>query len=116
APAQPHTLPGLEERIASRPAGGLVAEIKEPGREVKRAVLDRLLGQQNSSPDPALVDYLADRPAESVRGLVGELQRVVGAAAAQDGPLTAGRAREVLDGHAPRDVRRSAGFRTSGIW
>ena len=115
APAQPHTLPGLEERIASRLAGGLVAEIKEPDREVKRAVLERLLGQQNSTPDPALVDYLADRPAESVRGLVGELQRVVGAAAAQDGPLTAGLAREVLEGQAPRDSRRSAGFRTSGI-
>jgi chromosomal replication initiator protein len=115
APAQPHTLPGLEERIASRLAGGLVAEIKEPDREVKRVVLERLLSQQNSSPDPALVDYLADRPAESVRGLVGELQRVVGAAAAQDGPLTAGLAREVLEGQAPRDSRRSAGFRTSGI-
>jgi chromosomal replication initiator protein len=115
APAQPHTLPGLEERIASRLAGGLVVEINEPDREVKRAVLERMLGQQNATPDPALVDYLADRPAESVRGLVGELQRVVGAAAAQDGPLTAGLAREVLEGQTPRDNRRSAGFRTSGI-
>ena len=115
APAQPHTLPGLEERIASRLAGGLVAELKEPDREVKRAVLERMLGQHGASPDPALVDYLADRPADSVRGLVGELQRVVGAAAAQDGPLTAGLAREVLEGQAPRDSRRSAGFRTSGI-
>src|SRR5205085_1443497 len=44
-----------------------------------------------------------------------ERQRVVGAAAAQDGPLTAGLAREVLEGQAPRDSRRSAGFRTSGI-
>ena len=115
APAQPHTLPGLEERIASRLAGGLVVEIKEPDREVKRGVLERLLGQQNTSPDPALVDYLADRPADSVRGMVGELQRVVGAAAAQDGPLTAGLAREVLEGQSERDSRRSAGFRTSGI-
>jgi chromosomal replication initiator protein DnaA len=115
APAQPHTLPGLEERIVSRLAGGLVAELKEPDREVKRAVLERLLGQNNARPDPALVDYLADRPAESVRGLVGELQRVVGAAAAQDGPLTAGLAREVLEGQAPRDTRRTGAFRTSGI-
>jgi chromosomal replication initiator protein len=115
APAQPHTLPGLEERIASRLAGGLVAELKEPDREVKRAVLERMLAQHNATPDPALVDYLADRPAESVRGLVGELQRLVGAAAAQDGPLTAGLAREVLEGQAPRDSRRSAGFRTSGL-
>ena len=115
APAQPHTLPGLEERITSRLAGGLVAEITEPDREVKRAVLERMLSQHNAKPDPALVDYLADRPAESVRGMVGELQRVVGAAAAQDGPLTAGLAREVLEGQTPRDSRRTGGFRTSGI-
>ena len=115
APAQPHTLPGLEERIVSRLAGGLVAEITEPDREVKRAVLERMLSQHNAKPDPALVDYLADRPAESVRGMVGELQRVVGAAAAQDGPLTAGLAREVLEGQTPRDSRRTGGFRTSGI-
>src|SRR3989440_26010 len=108
APAHPHTLPGLEERITSRLEGGLVAQLTEPDREVKRAVLERMLGQHNATPDPALVDYLADRPAESVRGLVGELQRVVGAAAAQDGPLTAGLAREGLQGQAPRPSGRSA--------
>ncbi|HEX4574124.1 MAG TPA: DnaA/Hda family protein [Gemmatimonadales bacterium] len=111
APAAPHTLTGLEERIRSRLEGGLVAELKEPDREVKRAVLERMLGQQNVTPEPALVDYLADRPSDSVRSLVGVVQRVVSAAAAQDVPVTAGLAREVLEGQA----RRSAGLRTSGL-
>lgn len=115
APAAPNTLTGLEERIVTRLEGGLVAEIKEPDREVKRAVLERLLTQQNVTPDPTLVDYLADRPADSVRTLVGAVQRVITAAAAQDGPLNAGLAREVLEGQAPRDTRRSSGFRTSGL-
>jgi len=115
APAHPNTLSGLEERIVSRLEGGLVAELKEPDREVKRAVLERMLGQQGVHPEPALIDYLADRPTDSVRSLVGLLQRVVGAAAAQDGPLSAGLAREVLEGQAPRDTRRSSGFRTSGL-
>src|SRR5213079_1446863 len=115
APAHPNTLSGLEERIVSRLEGGLVAELKEPDREVKRAVLERMLPQQGVKPEPALVDYLADRQVDSVRGLVGLLQRVVGAAAAQDGPLSAGLAREVLEGHSPRDTRRSSGFRTSGL-
>jgi chromosomal replication initiation ATPase DnaA len=88
-----------------------VAELKEPDREVKRAVLERMLGQQNVTPEPALVDYLADRPSDSVRSLVGVVQRVVSAAAAQDVPVTAGLAREVLEGQA----RRSAGLRTSGL-
>ena len=115
APAHPNTLSGLEERIVSRLEGGLVAELKEPDRDVKRAVLERILTQQGVNPEPALVDYLADRPADSVRTLVGLVQRVVGAAAAQDGPLSAGLAREVLEGQAPRDTRRSSGFRTSGL-
>ncbi len=115
APAHPNTLSGLEERIVSRLEGGLVAEIKEPDREVKRAVLERMLSQQGPTPEPALIDYLADRPTDSVRSLVGLLQRVLGAAAAQDGPLSAGLAREVLEGQAPRDTRRASGFRTSGL-
>ena len=115
APAHPNTLSGLEERIVSRLEGGLVAEIKEPDRAVKRAVLERMLSQQGPTPEPALIDYLADRPTDSVRSLVGLLQRVLGAAAAQDGPLSAGLAREVLEGQAPRDTRRASGFRTSGI-
>jgi len=115
APAHPNTLSGLEERIVSRLEGGLVAELKEPDREVKRAVLERMLTQQAVNPEPALIDYLADRPTDSVRSLVGLLQRVVSAAAAQDGPLTAGLAREVLEGQSSRDSRRAGGFRTSGL-
>ncbi len=115
APAHPNTLTGLEERIVSRLEGGLVAELKEPDREVKRAVLERLLTQQDLRPDAALIDYLADRPIDSVRGLVGAVQRLVGAATAQEVPITAGLAREVLEGQAPRDARRSGGLRTSGL-
>src|SRR3989475_738012 len=62
APAHPNTLSGLEERIVSRLEGGLVAELKEPDRDVKRAVLERLLAQQSANPEPALIDYLGPAP------------------------------------------------------
>jgi len=113
APAHPNTLDGLEERIVSRLEGGLVAEIAEPDKELRRSVLERLLTQQRVPLEPALVDYLADRPIDSVRSLTGVVQRVVEAAAAQDGPVTAGLAREVLEGAPP--PRRTTGLRTSGI-
>jgi len=115
APTPPNTLVGLEERIASRLEGGLVAELTEPDRDVKRTVLVRLLTLQGINAEPALIDYLADRHADSVRGLVAGVQRVVSAAAAQDAPVSAGLAREVLEGQAPREARRSAGLRTSGL-
>ena len=115
APAHPKTLQGIEQRISSRLEGGLVVELPEPDREVRRVVVQRALGAQEVPDDPALIDYLADRPADSVRGLIGLLQRVVGAAAAQDVPVNAGLAREVLEGGTAAERRRTVGFRTSGI-
>lgn len=115
APAHPKTLQGIEQRIASRLEGGLVVELTEPDREVRRAVVERALGMQEVPEDPAMVDYLADRPSDSVRSLMGLLQRVVSAAAAQDVPVSAGLAREVLEGGTAAERRRTVGFRTSGI-
>jgi len=112
APAHPNTLQGLEERIVSRLEGGLVVEIQEPDKELKRAALERMLKSLRVSGDAALVDYLVDRSVESVRNLGALVQRVVQAAAAQEVPVTAGLAREVLEG-AP--APRRSGLRTSGI-
>jgi len=115
APAHPKTLQNIEQRIASRLEGGLVVELVEPDRDVRRTVIRRALGAQDVPEDPALIDYLADRPADSVRSLMGLLQRVVSAAAAQDVPVSAGLAREVLEGGTAAERRRTVGFRTSGI-
>src|SRR4029077_21162641 len=101
------------ERIVSRLEGGLVAEISDPDKELRRDVLERLLTKQHVAIEPALLDYLADRPIDSVRSLTGIVQRVVEAAAAQNAPVTAGLARDVLEGAPP--PRRSTGLRTSGI-
>ncbi len=115
APAHPNTLEGLEERIVSRLEGGLVAEIGEPDRDLRRTALARILAQQQVAAEPALLDYLADRPTDSVRSLTGLVQRVTSAAAAQDQPVSAGLAREVLEGTPPATARRTTGLRTSGI-
>jgi chromosomal replication initiator protein len=115
APAHPSGLEGLDERIRSRLAGGLVAELAEPDRAVRRAVLARLLDQEKIPAEAALLDYLADRPADSARSVGALLQRVVTAAGAQGQPVTAGLAREILEGQPARGERRTSGFRTSGI-
>jgi len=115
SPVHPKQLQGVEQRIVSRLEGGLVVEITEPDRDLRRAVVHRALGAQEVPEDPALIDYLADRPADSVRSLIGLLQRVVSAAAAQDVPVSAGLARDVLEGGTAAERRRTVGFRTSGI-
>lgn len=112
APGPPGALPGVEPRIASRLEGGLVVELKEPDRDVRRSVLERLLAQHGAV-EPALLDYLSDRPVDSTRALAAMVQRVSSAAVTQEQPLTAGLAREVLEGRPAS--RRPTGFRTSGI-
>jgi chromosomal replication initiator protein len=115
APAHPNTLPGMEERIGSRLEGGLIVELGEPDRDVRRAVLDRVFEQQLTIPDSAMLEYLADRPADSVRTLIGLVQRVMSAAVAEDLPLSAGLARDVLEGQPVESTRASGGLRTSGL-
>jgi chromosomal replication initiator protein len=115
APAHPNGLEGVEERIRTRLGGGLVAELAEPDRAVRRAVLARQLDLEKIPAEDALLDYLADRPADSVRSVGALLQRVVTAAGAQGQTVTAGLAREILEGQPARGERRTSGFRTSGI-
>jgi len=115
APAHPNTLEGVEPRIGSRLEGGLVVELLEPDRDVRRAVLDRVFEQQQAIPDDAMLDYLADRPVDSVRSLIGLVQRVMSAAVAEDLPLSAGLARDVLEGQPVEHERASGALRTSGL-
>jgi chromosomal replication initiator protein DnaA len=114
-PTHPKTIEDVEERIRSRLEGGLVVELAEPDRLVRRAVLERVLAQQEVAFDEALLEYLADRPADSVRALSALVQRVVAAAATQDAPVSAGLAREVLEGQPVNTGRKSTGVRTSGL-
>jgi chromosomal replication initiation ATPase DnaA len=113
SPEQPSALGDLEPRIASRLAGGLVAELAEPDRAVRTALLERALADGAGTPERALIEYLADRPGGSVPVLLDAAQRVAAAAADQARPLSADLAREVLEGQG-RD-RTTIGMRTSGI-
>ncbi len=115
APVHPSKLTGMEARLISRLGGGLVAEIMEPDREIRRAMLERLFVTHQLNRDSALLEYLADRPVDAVRGLQGLLQRVIGAAAAQDQSVSVGLARAVLEGHEREPNRKSGALRTSGL-
>jgi chromosomal replication initiator protein DnaA len=114
APGPPGTLAGLEARIVSRLEGGLVVEVEPPDREVRRGVLARYSAQQRIGADGALLDYLADRPVDSPRELAPLMQRVMEHAAAQALPVTAGLAREVLEGQPAAAQRHAIGLRTAG--
>ena len=113
--AAPGTIEGFEERLASRLAGGLVVQLPAPEREVRQAVIERLLGARYEKVDAELASFLAGRPAESVRAVQALVQRIEAAADARHTEPDVTLAREVLEGAAPRPVRPAPGVRTSGV-
>ncbi len=114
ANAAPRQLRGLDDRLVSRFDGGLVTELAPPDRELRHALIRRQLAHAGE-PDADLVDYLAARPAESVRAVLGLVQRVLSSAEGLSVPPSAALARELLEGVAPRAQRASVTVRTSGL-
>lgn len=111
-------LAGLDQRLHERLQGGIVIELPPPDREIRLAVVKRLLAGTVAAQDAALADYLAGRGAESVRAVQGTVQRVLGEAAAQrvaPSPALAREVLEVMELGSSRSQRRSGGVATSGI-
>ena len=115
APVSPGEIEGLEERLASRLAGGLVVQLPAPEREVRHAVVERLLAARYGAADAELVGYLAGRPAESVRAVQALVQRIETAAEGRHADPDVALAREVLEGAAARPPRPTGDVRTSGV-
>ncbi len=108
APAQ---LTGFEQRLATRLAGGLVIELGPPDREAKVFEVARLLGAAAAEDD--LVEYLASRPASSVRETQQLVQRVIVAADARQATLSLALVRTIIEGdpaETPRVPRRGSGL------
>ncbi|WP_326524791.1 chromosomal replication initiator protein DnaA [Sphingomonas sp.] len=78
ADRSPMTLDGIEPRLLSRLGSGLVADIKAPELELRRAILSAKLADAPDAVVPGdVLELLASRITGSVRELEGALNRVV---------------------------------------
>ena len=103
----PRELDGLEDRLRSRFEGGLVVEMQSPDRALREKLYARYLAATEHEPDPELLSYLAERPAASVREIIGTVNRLVAAADVVGAPLTLAVARAELDPDMPAATRPS---------
>jgi chromosomal replication initiator protein len=93
----PRDLDGLEDRLRSRFEGGLVVEMQSPDRALREKLYARYLAATEHETGPELLAYLAERPAASVREIIGTVNRLVAAADVAGTPLTLAGARAELD-------------------
>ncbi len=74
----PQALDGVEPRIVSRLSAGLVADIKSPELDLRRAILTQRVAEMPAAEVPVdVLDLIATRIHASVRELEGALNRVV---------------------------------------
>ncbi|HEU4719838.1 MAG TPA: DnaA/Hda family protein [Gemmatimonadaceae bacterium] len=92
----PKAIEGLEDRLRSRFEGGLVAELEAPDRALREKLFARYLADAGEV-DPALLQYLAERPVSSVRELIGVVHRLQAAVESRGEALTLAAARQELE-------------------
>lgn len=74
----PQALDGVEPRIVSRLAGGLVADIKAPEPALRQAVLAKRLAEHPETHVPAdVIEMLCARITGNIRDLEGSLNRLI---------------------------------------
>jgi chromosomal replication initiator protein len=92
----PKAIEGLEERLRSRFEGGLVAELEAPDRALREKLFTRYLADAGEV-DPALLQYLAERPVSSARELIGVVHRLQAVAESKGESLSLALARTELE-------------------
>jgi len=113
--AEPQKVEGLVEAIVTLLSSGFQGTLAAPDRELRRGLVASMLREGVGLVDSALADYLADRPADSVRAVTGAVTRVLDAAESRGTPPTAALARELIEGTVSESRRPTPGVRTSGL-
>lgn len=93
----PADIPSLDERLARRFGGGLVVDIGAPDFETRAAILRRRADQRQLALAPGVIEAMAEPEMESVRELLGVLNRVVALQAVSDAPVTPDEARAAAE-------------------
>jgi chromosomal replication initiator protein len=102
----PQALEGFEGRLVGRLGAGLVADIRPPEIELRRAIVERKLEEMPQVTMPAeVVELLAHRISSNVRELEGALNRLVAYAQLNGEPISVDFATTTL-GEVLRSVQR----------
>ena len=97
----PAAIPDLEARLRSRFEGGLVVPVHAPDRALRERLFARFLAAAGRDSDPQLLTLLGQQPVQSVREIIGVVNRLGAAADASGSPLDARLVRRELGAVTP---------------
>ncbi len=92
----PNSLPGLEDRLVSRFAWGLVADIKPPDYETRIAIVRKKAAYDGLSLDDDVIDLVARSCTSSVREMEGAIIKLLAFSSLTNQEITLALAHEAL--------------------
>jgi chromosomal replication initiator protein len=102
----PKDIPGLEERLRSRFAWGLTADLQPPDTETKRAILAKKSEDQGVKLPEPVGEFIATRIKTSVRDLEGALTRLIAYSSLTGAEISLPMAQQVLKNILDLEQRR----------
>ncbi len=97
----PSEIESLDDRLLTRFAGGLVLDIAQPDYETRVAILQRKADERGATFPDGVLEAVASLEVESVRELVGSLNRLIAFQAVSEVPIDAAQARVLIGGLQP---------------
>ena len=102
----PKDIPGLEERLRSRFAWGLTADLQPPDTETKRAILAKKSEDQGVKLPETVGEFIATRIKTSIRDLEGALTRLIAYSSLTGAEISLPMAQQVLKNILDLEQRR----------
>ena len=102
----PKEIPGLEERLRSRFAWGLTADLQAPDLETKRAILAKKSESQGVTLPDDVSDFVARKIKSSIRDLEGALTRLIAYSSLTGATVTLSMTQQVLKNLVDLEERR----------
>lgn len=92
----PEEIEFLEDRLRTRFAGGLLADVQTPDIETRIAILRKKSEEQKCLVDFKVLAYIAETSEADIRTLIGKLTRVIFASKLHERPITIDLVKEAL--------------------
>ena len=93
----PHTIPDLEDRLRSRFAAGLIADISDPEPEARLAIITQKAKERNVLILPPVLEYISSTFQRNIRELEGVVTAVIAHSRMRSSPLSFEEARRIID-------------------
>jgi chromosomal replication initiator protein len=104
AERRPEEIDGLDDRLRSRLAGGLVVEIQTPDLDTRRGILELRAAEECAMVSHDVIDWIATHAWANVRVLEGALLSLIGYCRLDGRPVTVDVARSILRDLVPEEV------------